>query len=91
LSRLVSEGDLMRRLSEDENHWWLKIMLKDSVSAPDFIKAHGLKVKDVITRNIVSVKKNAEINEVAHVLDVNPIKPAPVVDGDKTVRIIKSF
>ena len=42
LSSLVSEGDLMRRLSEDERHWWLKMMLKDSVSAADFIKAQGL-------------------------------------------------
>ena len=57
----------MRRLSEDERHWWLKIMLKDSVSAADFIKAHGLTAKDVMKRNIASVKENIELNYDAHV------------------------
>ena len=57
----------MRRLSEDERHWWLKMMLKVSVSAADFIKARGLTAKGVMKRNVVSVKENTELNEVAHV------------------------
>jgi predicted transcriptional regulator len=81
----------MRRLSEDERHCWLKMILKDSVSTADFFKAHGLTAKNVMKQNVVSVKENTGLNDVAHVLETNRIKPTPVVDGDKIVRIIKSL
>ena len=57
----------MRQLSEDERHWWLKMILKDSVSAADFIKAHGLTAKSVMKQNVVSVKENTKFNDVGHV------------------------
>lgn len=91
LCGLVSEGDLMRRLSEgaeDERSWWLKMMSTNSDSAADFIKAHGRTAKDVMTRNVVSVAETTELNEVAHVLEANRIKRVPVLDGDKIVGII---
>ena len=43
------------------------MMLKDFVSAADFIKAHELTAKGVMKRNVVKVKENTEPNDVAHV------------------------
>ena len=91
LSGIVSEGDLMRRLSEgadDDRPWWLKMMATNVGSANDFIKSHGRVAGDVMTRNVVSVSEDDELNEVAHVLEANRIKRVPVVNEGRVVGII---
>ena len=91
LAGIVSEGDLVRRLSEgadDDRPWWLKMMATNSDGARDFIKSHGRTAGDVMTRNVVSVNEDTELNEVAHVLEANRIKRVPVVTDGKVVGII---
>ena len=91
LSGIVSEGDLMRRLSvgvDDDRPWWLKMMATNAGSANDFIKSHGRVAGDVMTRNVVSVSEDDELNEVAHVLEANRIKRVPVVNEGRVVGII---
>lgn len=91
LCGIVSEGDLIRRISdkaEDHRPWWLKMMSSNSQEAGDFVKAHGRTAKDVMTRNVATVSDDMEISEVAKKLESNRIKRVPVMSGDTLVGII---
>ena len=55
---MVSEGDLLHRAetgTERRRSWWLDMMASTNKLAGDYIKSHSGKVKDVMTRNVLSV------------------------------------
>ena len=91
LCGIVSEGDLMRRISsdgDDKRSWWLKMVSSNSEEAYDFLKAHGRTAKDVMTKNVETVSEDTEISEVAQILESHHIKRVPVTDDGKVVGII---
>ena len=47
-----------------------------------------MKVKDIMTKNVVTVSKDAEMAEVAKILTEKRIHGVPVVEGKKVVGII---
>jgi CBS domain-containing protein len=54
---IVSEGDLVHRSeagTERQRSWWLRLMAGDDMLAADYVKAHGRKIADVMTRNVVT-------------------------------------
>jgi CBS-domain-containing membrane protein len=64
-------------------------MFADSdTKAREYIKSHGLKAEDVMSRIVVSVSKQATLAEVADVLDSHRIRQVPVTDGGKLVGMI---
>ena len=88
---IVSEGDLLRRLSStagDDRPWWVRMMSSTSEDASDFIKVHGRTAQDVMTRNMVTVSEETELSEVAHTLETNRIKRVPVVKDGKAIGIV---
>ncbi len=88
---IVSEGDLMRRLAadaDDERSWWMVNLASQEAEARDFIKVHGRTAQEVMTRNVVTLTEDMDVASVAHLLESNRIKRAPVVRGDKVVGIV---
>jgi signal-transduction protein with cAMP-binding, CBS, and nucleotidyltransferase domain len=53
-----------------------------------FAKAHGLKSYEVMSRHVISVHDDADLSEVADVLDRNRLKRVPVVRDGTLVGII---
>jgi CBS domain-containing protein len=54
---IVSEGDLMRRSelgTERERSWWLELLTANRNLASDYVKAHGRKVSEVMTRKLIT-------------------------------------
>ena len=50
---IVSEGDLMRRSESDterRSSWWLSLLLLPEQKAIDYVKTHGHRAADVMTR-----------------------------------------
>lgn len=50
---IVSEGDLMRRAESDterRSSWWLSLLLLPEQKAVDYVKTHGRRAADVMTR-----------------------------------------
>ena len=85
---IVSEGDLLhrteigtaRRHRERRRSWWLDHFASDL--ARDYIKSHGRTVKDIMTRDVVTVIEDADLGEVAALLGAKRIKRVPVMhDG----------
>lgn len=88
---LVSEGDLMRQPgieAERPRSWWLQLMTSSQEQAADFIKSHGLRAEQVMTRNIITVNADTGIADIAQLLEKHRIKRVPVVENGKLVGII---
>ena len=80
---IVSQTDLGHRSetgTEKKRKWWLDVFADADAKAREYIKSHGLKAQDVMTRFIVSVAKTASLSEVAEVLDTHRIRQVPVME-----------
>ena len=88
---MVSEGDLLHRAetgTERRRSWWLDMMASTNKLAGDYIKSHSGKVKDVMTRNVLSVTETSSVADIALLLETNRIKRVPVVRDGKLVGIV---
>lgn len=88
---IISEGDLMRRVesgTERRRSWWLELMTGREVLAAEYVKEHSRKVSDVMTREVITVKPETPLSDIATVLERNGIKRVPVVQDGKVVGII---
>jgi hypothetical protein len=66
--------------------WWLDDFASDL--AREYIKSHGRTVKDIMTRDVVTVSEDTELAEVAALLEAKRIKRVPVMREGKVVGII---
>jgi CBS domain-containing protein len=88
---MVSEGDLLHRAetgTERRRAWWLDMMASTNKLAGDYIKSHSGKVKDVMTRDVVSVVETTPVADIALLLETNRIKRVVVVRDGKLVGIV---
>jgi CBS domain-containing protein len=88
---MVSQSDLLHRAevgTERKHKWWFRIFADSSALAREYAKAHGLKAHDIMSRYVVSVRDDAELRDVADILDKRRIKRVPVVREDRMVGII---
>jgi len=91
---VVSEGDLLHRAEIGTAHrhrkrrrsWWLDHFASDL--AREYVKSHGRTVKDIMTRDVVTVAEDTELSEVAALLEAKRIKRVPVMRDGKIVGII---
>jgi CBS domain-containing protein len=87
---VVSEGDLMRRveLGTAGRSWWLGLFASSDSLAHDYVKTHGRRAKDAMTRPAIVVDEETEIAEIARLLDARRIKRVPVVRDGRLVGIV---
>jgi CBS domain-containing protein len=91
---IISEGDLLhraeigtaRRHRERRRSWWLDHFASEL--AREYVKSHGRTVKDVMTRDVVTVTEDTELADVAALLEAKRIKRVPVIREGKVVGII---
>jgi CBS domain-containing protein len=91
---VVSEGDLISRSaerSEKSRAWWLEMLADGFQLAPrfvDYVRAHGPRVADVMTRDIVTASPETSAETIARLLDLHRIKRVLVVRDGKLVGIV---
>ena len=88
---IISEGDLLRRAELDTGRRrsrWLELALSSPTLAADYVKEHGRKASDVMTRNVVTVGPTAQAMEIASILELRHIKRVPVVANGELVGIV---
>lgn len=90
LAGILTEGDLMRRaeLVTGRRSWWLSPTSTPEQEAKAYVKAHGLKVKDVMTREVVTIGEQEPLDRIAMVFEEKGIKRAPVMRGTRIVGIV---
>jgi len=86
---MVSETDLLHRAEvgtepERKRKWWLDF----NALAREYAKAYGLRAQVVMSRCVVAVHDDAELRDVADVLDRHRFKRVPVVQEGRLVGII---
>jgi CBS domain-containing protein len=89
---IVSEGDLMRRTdlgTERHRSWWLVALFADTDAlAAEYVKQHGAKVEDVMTRRPITAGPEVPLNEIAGLLERHSIKRVPIVENGALVGIV---
>jgi CBS domain-containing protein len=88
---IISQTDLGHRNetgTEKKRKWWLEIFADADAQARDYVKTHGLKAHDVMTRVVVSVPHDASLAKVADVLDAHRVRQVLVMRDGKMVGII---
>ncbi len=88
---IVSEDDLIRRPesgTERRRSWWLDLLSGSEDRAAEYIRTHGLRAEDVMTRNPVTVSEDTPIGEIAQLLERRRIKRVPVLRERELVGII---
>ena len=88
---IVSQSDLLHRAeigTERKHKWWFRIFADSSDLAREYAKAHGLKARDVMSRYVVSVRDDAELRDVADILDARRLKRVPVMQKGRLAGII---
>ncbi len=92
---IVSEGDLLHRAEtgterrlQKRRSWWLDSLAAEQEAARDYVKAHGQRVRDIMSREVISVSETTDLAEVAMLLETRLIKRVPVVRDGKLVGII---
>ena len=96
---IVSEGDLLHRVETGTERrkeeragrrrsWWLDAIVSDRELARDYVRSHGRTVRDIMTRDVVSVSDTTELADIATLLETKRIKRVPVVRDGKLVGIV---
>jgi CBS domain-containing protein len=87
---ILTEGDLMRRAELDTGRqsWWINPISSPEQEAKAYVKAHGLKVKDVMTKEVVTINEQEPLDRIAMVFEERGIKRTPVLRSGKVVGIV---
>lgn len=88
---IVSEGDLMRRLGSDSDSrhaWWIENLFSEQHDAEHYLKTHGRRAAEVMTREPVTITEDTPLADIAGTLEKHHIKRVPVVRDGKLVGLV---
>ncbi|MGA8154694.1 MAG: CBS domain-containing protein [Rhodoplanes sp.] len=88
---IVTEGDFLRRAetgTERKRPRWLEFLLGPNSLAKDYIRSHGRKVEEVMTKELVTVSEEAPLDEVVRIMERKRVKRLPVMRGRELVGIV---
>ncbi len=88
---VLSETDFLRRTetgTERRPSPWYDAFFGSAESARAYIRAHGLKVEDVMSRKPITVAENTPLEKAVDLMEQYRIKRLPVVHGGKVVGIV---
>jgi CBS domain-containing protein len=91
LVSIVTEGDFLRRPEIDTERrrpGWREALLGPSEAARSYVHSHGVKVKDVMTQNPVSVGEDIPLDRVVQLMESRNVKRLPVMRGGRVIGII---
>src|SRR5580698_8036193 len=74
---VVTEGDLLRRDeigTERHRPWWLRLLVSPGKQALDFTRAHGRRVSDIMTPEVICVDVGMSLEDVVEIMEKQRIK-----------------
>jgi CBS domain-containing protein len=88
---ILSEADLLEREELDAEHhhpWWLETLMPASTLAKEFAKAHGKKVSELMSTDVITASEDTPVPEIAALLERHRIKRVPIVSDGKVIGIV---
>jgi CBS-domain-containing membrane protein len=75
--------------TERHRSWWLAALFaEEETLAAEYVKAHGQKVADVMSKRVVTAAPDAELNHIASLLEKHSIKRVPIIENGALVGIV---
>jgi CBS domain-containing protein len=93
LAGIVSESDLLHRheigteRAAAPGGWWRRFVGRNPLPAM-YVKSHGKRARDVMTRNVVWVPEDASLCRIADLLAARRIRRVPVMRDGRLVGIV---
>ena len=81
---IVSESDFLRRSeigTGRKRPAWLQFFMGPGKAASEFVQERGRKVKDVMTRDPITVGEETPLEDLVRLMEKNDIKRLPVMSG----------
>jgi len=91
LTGVLSEADLIHRVeigTEKKQPWWVEAVTPAAALAADFAKAHGRRVHEIMSTDVVTAGEDAPLAEIAALLERHRIKRVPIVRDGKLIGIV---
>jgi CBS-domain-containing membrane protein len=91
LAGIVTEHDLLRRAelgTERQRSWWQRILTSTGQQAADFIHAHGRRVSDVMTKDVVTAGAETTLEELVALMEQHHIKRVPVTENGIVAGVV---
>ena len=88
---VVTEGDLLRRDeigTERHRPWWLRVLVSPGRQALDFTRAHGRRVSDIMTPDVICVTTNTPLEDVVETMEKQRIKRVAVTEDGHMVGVV---
>lgn len=88
---IVTEGDLLRRVeagTEIRRPHWLELMMDPGVLATEYVRAHGRRVSEIMTRSVITVAEDAELEGIVLLMEKLGVKRVVVTRGEGLVGIV---
>jgi CBS-domain-containing membrane protein len=88
---IVTEGDLLRRVeagTERRRSHWLECLVTPGTLAREYVQAHGRKLCEVMTKDVVTVTEDHELSEAVDLMEQRHVKRLPVVRDGKVVGML---
>jgi CBS domain-containing protein len=87
---ILTDGDLVRRVAIDGGRrpWWLARGASPEEIAVAYVKTHGTKVGDAMTKDVLTADEDEPLDAIAMRLESKGVKRLPVVKNGKIEGII---
>ncbi len=88
---ILTEGDLLRRAetgTEKNRPRWLQFLRGAPRQAQDYVRTHGRKVEEIMTREALSVAETASLDEVVELMEAKHVKRLLVMKDDRLVGVV---
>jgi CBS domain-containing protein len=88
---IVTEGDFLRRAetgTERPRVIWLELLLGPGRLAEEYVHAHGRRVEQVMSREVITVTEDAPLSQVVTLIEAHRIKRVPVMREHCVVGIV---
>lgn len=88
---LVTEGDCLRRAetgTATARSGWRWFLASAETLAGEYIRSHGRKVADVMTRDLITIGEDTDLDEIVHLMEKHKVKRLPVVRDGAVIGIV---
>jgi CBS domain-containing protein len=91
LTGIVTESDFLRRSeigTGRKRPGWLQFFAGPGGAGADFVREHGCKVGEVMTRSPLAIGEDTTLEEIVHLMEKNNVKRLPVMRKETLVGIV---
>ncbi len=88
---ILTEGDLLRRAetgTEKARSQWQQFLRGAARQAEDYVRTHGRKVEELMTREVLTAEETAPLEHVVALMESKHVKRIPIVAAGQLVGVI---